>query len=581
MTAPQFQPDRRLAAILAADVAGYSRLMGQDEMGTITVLKAHLKAVLEPRISARGGRIVKTTGDGLLAEFQSAVQAVDCAAMIQEEMSQRNATIESERRIEFRIGINLGEILLDGGDIFGDAVNIAARLEGIAEPGGLAISGKVFEQVRSRSDLHWESLGQRRLKNIAQPVEVFRLSTGRPSKPLEPATLVLPQRPSIAVLPFENMTGDPAQQYFAEGMSEDIITELSRFRALFVIARNSSFVYDPRKVDLAGVGRTLGVQYVLTGSVRRSSESLRISVQLSEAESGRSLWATRRDCGVGDIFRVQDELTQAIVAALPGHMEADWLARTRRKRPENFVAYDFTLKAWDLLYTQGGNQHATIRSLVKQALALEPGYAQAQALLGFSWMLAWFRNHDPNALDAADRESGRGVLLDPDDAWCHFVRGYVLLYQRRFDESERHYERAVSLNPNDSNILSEMGALQIYLGETEAGIDWIRQAMRLNPYRNSWHWHDLGFAFLLARRYAEAIEAFKKVSPPLPFDDNYLAVCYAKLGDIETAKEYARRMMAAQPGVTIASSAANEPFYETADLDAFLDGMRLAGFPEE
>jgi adenylate cyclase len=573
--------DRRTAAIFYSDVVGYSRLMGADEIGTISALRTTLGTIALPAIQEGKGRLVQVAGDAILAEFPGAPAAVDCAVTIQRRLAERNIGIDPERRIEFRIGVNYGEIIGEEDRIFGDTVNIAARLEGIAEPGGLAISRKVLETISDRKDLVFESLGERRLKNISHPVEVFRLASGRPSRSLEPATLTLPQRPSIAILPFDNRTGDPEQQYFAEGLAESIIVDLARFRALFVIARNASFAYRSADADLTEVGRKLGVRYVLTGSLWGSGEKLRLNLQLSDAESGGMLWTSRREFDKADLFRTQDEITREIVSALPGRIEAHWLEGSRRKRAENFVAYDYVLKAWDLLYEHGGDQHTAIRSLVQQAIFLQPGYAQAQAMLAYSWMLTWFRNQDPSALDAAEREAKRALLLDTTDGWCQFVAGYVALYRHRFDEAEEHYSRALELNPNDAQLYSEMGAFKKYLGETEEAIDYLRQALRLNPTRNAWIWHEMGLAQITARRPAEALEAFAKVQPPLPFDDIYVAICLAKLDRISEAKALARRVLMARPGINVRGWATREPYYEKADLQDFLDGMRVAGFPEE
>jgi adenylate cyclase len=319
----------------------------------------------------------------------------------------------------------------------------------------------------------------------------------------------------------------------------------------------------------------------MTGSLWQSGNRLRLNLQLSECETGRMLWTSRREFDKADLFRTQDELTREIVSALPGQIEGDWLDASRRKRAESFVAYDYALKAWDLLYTYGGEQHTAIRSLVQQAIFQEPGYAQAQAMLGYSWMLTWFRNQDPSALDAADREAKRGVLLDPADGWCQFVRGYVALYHHRYDEAEEHYDRAIAVNPNDVQLISEMGAFKKYLGEVEEALDWIRQALRLSPARNAWIWHEMGLALITARRPGEALEAFAKVQPPLPFDDIYVAICHAKLGNVGEARALARRVLMARPDITVKGWATREPYYEAADLEAFLDGMRIAGFPEE
>jgi len=335
---------RHLAAILAADVAGYSRLMGVDEEGTLTQLKAHRRALLDPKIEEHQGRIVKTTGDGMLAEFASVVDALRCAIEIQRGMLERNAGVPQERRIEFRVGINVGDIIIDGGDIYGDGVNVAARLEGLAEPGGICVSGRVQEDARGKFDIAFEDAGEQQLKNIAWPVRVYRVRLSGDAAQPRPA-LELPAKPSIAVLPFTNMSGDPEQDYFADGMTEDIITGLSRARWLFVIARNSSFAYKGRSNDVKRVAHELGVRYVLEGSVRKVGERVRISAQLAEGTSGRQLWAKRYDRELSDIFAVQDEITETIIGAVEPELGKVERRRSAGKRADN-------LDAWDL-YQRG------------------------------------------------------------------------------------------------------------------------------------------------------------------------------------------------------------------------------------
>ena len=379
--------ERRLAAILAADVAGYSRLMGVDEEGTLAALKALRHELIDPKIAEHHGRIVKTTGDGALVEFASAVDAVRCAIEIQRVMAERSAARSDNRRIEFRIGIHVGDIIIDDNDIFGDGVNIAARLEGIAEPGGVCMSDDAYRQVRGKIEMACDDIGLQALKNIAEPLRAWRLNRGDQSaataQPASPASqapaLALPDKPSIAVLPFQNMSGDPEQEYFADGMVEDIITGLSRIRWLFVIARNSSFIYKGRSVDITRVGRELGVRYVLEGSVRKAATRVRITSQLIEATTGRHLWAERYDRDLHDIFELQDEITMSVVAAIEPSVRQAEIERVRRKRPENLDAYDLVLRAIPHASAATPDEASTALALLERAIVLEPDYALAHA----------------------------------------------------------------------------------------------------------------------------------------------------------------------------------------------------------
>ncbi len=362
--------ERRLAAILAADVAGYSRLMGADEEGTLAALKAHRRELVDPTIAEHRGRIVKTTGDGLLAEFASVVDAVRCAVAIQEGMAERDAAVPEDRRIAFRIGVNLGDIIIDEDDIYGDGVNVAARLEGLAEPGGICIGRAARDQVRDRLDLDLEDIGEQAVKNIARPVRVFRVKLPAPEAEA-PAALALPDKPSIAVLAFANMSGDPEQEYFADGIAEDIITALSRFRWFFVIARNSSFTYKGQAVDVKQVARELGVQYVLEGSVRKAGNRVRITAQLIDALTGRHVWAERYDRDLTDIFAVQDEITETIAGAVAPSFVSAEARRAERKRPEDLDAWDLALKGnWHLAQSGRENVAAAV-SLFEAAIARE------------------------------------------------------------------------------------------------------------------------------------------------------------------------------------------------------------------
>jgi len=416
--------ERRLTAILAADVAGYSRLIGVDEEGTLAQLKAFRKTLLDPTIAKHRGRIVKTTGDGLLVEFASAVDAARCAVEVQRGMADENTEIPQAKRIEFRIGIHLGDVIIDDNDIFGDGVNIAARLESIAVPGGISISRAVHDQVRDRINVCFDDKGEIALKNIARPVQVFAISGAKESKttvsPESKPALALPDKPSIAVLPFTNMSGDPEQDYFADGMVEDIITALSRFKALFVIARNSSFTFKGRAVDVKQVGRELGVRYVLEGSVRKAANRVRITGQLVDTATGAHLWADRFDGGLGDIFDLQDQVTESVVGAIAPAVEKAEIERAKRKPTASLDAYALYLRGLARLY-QFGNRQANDEALrlFNSAIELDPDFASAYGRAAFCYVIAkingWISD-TANAIAEVKRLAQRAVELGKDDA---------------------------------------------------------------------------------------------------------------------------------------------------------------------
>ncbi|MDC0364641.1 adenylate/guanylate cyclase domain-containing protein, partial [Candidatus Pelagibacter sp.] len=383
---PDERVDRRLAAILAADIAGYSRLMGVDEEGTLRQLKAHRKELVDPKITEHRGRIVKTTGDGMLVQFVSAVDAVRCAVEIQRTMVERNTTVPLDKRIEFRIGINVGDIIVDGDDIFGDGVNIAARLEGLGDPNGVYISDDTYRQIRGKIDISCDDLGERDLKNIARPVRVFRAQL-QAMKPQAELVLTLPDKPSIVVLPFQNMSGDPEQEYFADGMVEDIITALSRFKSLFVIARNSSFVYKGRAVDVKQVGRELGVRYVLEGSVRKSTNRVRITAQLIDSSTGAHLWADRFDGELEDVFELQDRVTASVVGAIAPKLEQVEIERAKRKPTESLDAYDYYLRG--VANSSQWSKEPTEEALrfFYRAIELDPGFAAAYGMAAWCFVM--------------------------------------------------------------------------------------------------------------------------------------------------------------------------------------------------
>jgi TolB-like protein/class 3 adenylate cyclase len=489
----QEQPSRvgrRLAAIVAADVAGYSRLMGLDEVGTARTLREHRK-VTDALVAKHGGRLVKTTGDGVLLEFPSVVDAVECAVAMQAVMAQRNEGVPQDRRMLFRIGINLGDILIDGDDILGDGVNVAARLEGIAEPGGICISSSAYEQVRGKVTVEFDDLGEQRLKNIDRPVRIYATKSNghigsvvfSHSEPLKP--LPLPDKPSIAVLPFQNMSGDPEQEYFSDGIVEDIITALSRFKALFVIARNSSFTYKGKPVDVKQVGRELGVRYVLEGSVRKAGARVRITGQLIEAATGSHIWAQKFDGQLEDMFDLQDQVTRSVVGAIvPSLMQAE-IAVANRKPPSTWSCYDRYLRGNALLFQFSPATLEKAKEEYRQALSLDPDFPPALATLSTCYVFQRFvcgQELSESELARSLELSARAVELAPYDGMVLSICALTDTFLN--DDLEKAAilaERAVSLNPNISLAWAVLGWIHNWLGEPESACDAFEQAERLNP----------------------------------------------------------------------------------------------------
>ena len=482
--------ERRLTAILAADVAGYSRLIGADEEGTLAQLKAFRKTLVDPTIAKHRGRIVKTTGDGMLVEFASAVDAARCAVEVQRGMADENAEISQAKRIEFRIGIHLGDVILDDDDIFGDGVNIAARLESIAVPGGISISRAVHDQVRDRINVCFDDKGEIALKNIARPVQVFAISGAKESKttvsPESKPALALPDKPSIAVLPFTNLSGDPEQDYFADGMVEDIITALSHFKALFVIARNSSFTYKGRAVDVKQVGRELGVRYVLEGSVRKAANRVRITGQLVDTATGAHLWAERFDGGLSDIFDLQDQVTESVVGAIAPAVEKAEIERAKRKPTENLDAYALYLRGLAKVY-QFGNRQANDEAvrLFNSAIELDPDFAAAYGRAALCYVIAknsgWFSD-TANEIAEVQRLAQRAVELGKDDAIALAASGWALAFVvRDLEVGAGLIDRALVLNSNLAEAWNFGGWVKNFLGEPETALERFARAMRLSP----------------------------------------------------------------------------------------------------
>jgi adenylate cyclase len=576
--------ERRLAAIFAADVVGYSRLMGADEAGTLARLKSLRKELVGPKITGGRGRIVKLMGDGLLAEFPSVVEAVRCAVDIQQAMVAREPDLPSENRIRLRIGVNLGDIIVEGSDIYGDGVNIAARLEGLAEPGGICISGKVCEEIRNKLPAAFEDKGEQKVKNIREPIRVYRW-TGAAAEPVSSseAVLPLPDKPSIAVLPFDNMSGDAEQEYFADGLTEDIITALSRFQTFFVIARNSSFTYKGQSVNVGKVGRELGVAYVVEGSVRKSGNRVRITAQLVEAASGNHIWAERYDHDFTDMFDLQDDVTRSIVAAIPGRLESADLNRIKRKRPEDMAVYDYVLRGKMHHHRGTRDDNAEALRLLDKAIELDPEFAESYAWKACTLGQALARGFGENkeeifAQDVAAVE--KALSLDENNFECHWIMCEVRMLVAKMEEAERHHQTAFALNPNDPRVVAQRSELLTWLGRPIEGVDWARQSMRLDPYNAAGRAHLLGRALFISGSYEDAIEAFKQVPVPRFSHHAEIAACYAQLGSDEKASQHAEQVLSLNPDFSIAEHVRGLPFKESRDRDRYRDGLRKAGLPE-
>lgn len=578
--------ERRLAAIFAADMVGYSRLMEADEAGTLARLKTHRLELIDPAIAKNGGRIIKTAGDGMLVEFRSVADAVRCAAEIQRRLTRRNADISPARWIQFRIGINLGDVIAEENDIFGDGVNVAARLQALAEPGGICVSAAVREQVRDRLDVAFEDLGEQSVKNIARPIRVYRVLLDK--EPPEAAqarpesAAAAAARPSILVLPFANMSGDPEQEFFADGLTEDIITELSRFRQLFVISRNSAFVHKGRAIKVQEVAREFGVHYVVEGSVRKAGERVRVTVQLIDAETDRHIWADRYDRNLADIFAIQDEVTSAIVATLPGRVEAAAQERVKRRPTDNMAAYECVLAGKIRHHRSTREDNAEALRLLDRAIALDPRYAHARAwracVLGQSWVHGWCENRDTTWRQVLE-ELQSALALDDNDSDVHRILAAVSLAHDDHDKALYHQERALGLNPNDDLIVVQQGELLTWLGRPEEGIEWIRKAMRLNPYHPERFWNHLGRAYYTARRYPEAVEAFSHIAQPDHTHHAFLAASLAQMGNKTAAAAHAQEVLKRDPAFSAESYLATLHYKRDSDRERHREGLLMAGLP--
>ncbi|HEV2546810.1 MAG TPA: adenylate/guanylate cyclase domain-containing protein [Stellaceae bacterium] len=581
---------RRLAAILAADVAGYSRLIGVDEEGTIARLKALRRELIDPTIASHGGRIVKTTGDGILIEFASVVDAVRCAVEMQRGMASRSGDIPSEKRIEFRVGIHLGDVVVEGDDLLGDGVNMAARLEGIAEPGAICLSGDAYRQVQGKIEIAAEDLGEQRLKNIAQSVRVYRVSTPEPAHKIVPA-LALPDKPSIAVLPFQNMSGDPEREYFADGVVEEIITALSRFHSLFVIARSSSFTYKGRAVDVKQVGRELGVRYVLEGSVRKAASKVRITGQLIDTSTGTHLWAQRFDGSLEDIFDLQDQVTVSVVGAITPKLEQAEIERAKRKPTERLDAYDYYLRGIASYHQFTKESHEEALRLFYRAIELDPDFASAygMAVRCYIWRKAnkWISDRVKEIAETA-RLARRATELgkEKEDAFALCFGGHGVAYVvGDLDDGSAMIDRALGINPNLADAWSSSGWVRTFRGEPEVAIDLFARAMRLSPLDPMMFVRQGGTAqaHFFAGRYDEAsswAERALQERPTFIHAICVLAAGSALSGRLEEAHRAIARLRQLDPAFRIADLGDWTPLRRPQDRANYADGLRKAGLPE-
>jgi TolB-like protein/class 3 adenylate cyclase/Tfp pilus assembly protein PilF len=631
--------ERRLAAILAADVVGYSRLMETDEAGTHARLKALRKELIEPRIAARRGRMVKLTGDGALVEFGSVVEAVLCAADVQRVVTERNAEASQDQRIEFRIGVNLGDVIFDDNDIYGDGVNVAARLQTLADPGGICVSRTVYNHVKNKVGLAFEPMGEHRVKNIAEPITVYRVLPGSGGAPSiralvapalrrrrlaaiaaavvvllvvgatgawyalwrpgsePPATAVaeaqakpalpLPDKPSIAVLPFDNLSGEERYERLAGGLTEDIITDLSRFRELFVIARNSTEVYKDKPTDVRQVARELGVQYVLEGSLQSDGEQVRITAQLVDASTGKHVWSERYDRPLEQIFAVQDEVTKTIVASLAGQQGI--VARagretSRRKPPDNLQAYDYYLLGMEAKHRFTKEDNKKAQEFFRKAIELDPNFARAYVGLAYAYNLdidMQFGDSWDQSMDDLLKTAQKAVALDPYDAEARFLHGLYFQYLNDYERAVSGLDQALELNPNQADVLAHSIFLLKKAGQPERALDLVERAVRLNPHHPDWYYGALREAYFYNRRFEDAIAATKKRLIPSPLEDPQVrAMSYAQLGREQEAAQEARVLLEAYPDYSAEKFLSGTGTYaRETERDLFLDSIEKAGLP--
>jgi adenylate cyclase len=610
---PGERVERRLAAVLAADIAGYSRLMGRDEERTLAQLKAFRKTVVDPGIATHRGRIVKTTGDGMLVEFASAVDAARCAVQVQQEMAHRNVDVPPELRIEFRIGIHVGDIIIDDNDIFGDGVNIAARLEGIAEPGGVCISDDAHRQIRGKIDIPFDDIGEQTLKNITEPMRAWHMRISGDAAPAIPASpipvqdlsvqdlsvqdlavqipavqnLALPDKPSIVVLPFDNMSAEPGQDYLADGIVEAITAALSCIRSFFVIARSSAFTYKGRPTNARDIGRELGVAYLLEGSVQKAGNRLRIIVQLIETEGGAHVWSSRFDGALDEFFDLEDRITEQVAGALQPSIRIAEIERSRRKRPQDLGSYDYTMRAMPHVWALEKEESTKALELLEKALAIDPQYPLALSLAGWCHAQRSVYNwaDDIIASQAMARSlAERAAEMSGDDPVILAVLGAVHTFVRNFGTARVLLNRAVALDPNAAWGWSRLGWLEVYADQPQKALVNFERALRLSPIdpMNFNNYAGLGSAHEVAQEYDKAAAHYRRALAERPnavWIYRNLASSLAGAGRIEEARQAFAVMMRGYPDLTV-SKFKQAMVFSTPVLDRMGEDLRKLGLPD-
>ncbi len=575
---------RKLSAILSADVKGYSRLMGADELATVRTLEDY-RQTMSAIIQQFRGRVVDSPGDNLLAEFASVVDAMESAVEIQKALKARNEELPEDRRMEFRIGINLGDVIEEGDRIYGDGINIAARIEGLAEGGGICISGNVYDQVKNKLHLDYENLGEHTVKNISEPVLVYGVGIEkRGGLPGAVRNIKVPQKPSVAVLPFLNMSGDPEQEYFSDGITEDIITDLSKISGLFVIARNSVFTYKGKSIKVEELGRELDVRYILEGSVRKVKDRVRITAQLVDAATGGHLWADRYDRDIDDIFALQDEVTRKIVSVLEVKLTVD--DKTRRsckcKYTCSMEAYDYFLRGLEHFNRFTKKTNAQARQMLEKAIAFDPEYALAHSFLGHTYLLEWSYgwSQDRRSVEKAFELAVKAVTLDFSLPQAHELLGNVYLWKKDHEQAIAELEKAVSLDPNFAAGFAGLGSVMAWAGRPEEALGMIKKAMRINPkYPDHYLWN-LGHAYVLAERYEEAVSALKQVlerNPDFWPSHTLLAAAYFEMGREQEARSEAAETLKLNPDFSLDVWRQKCPFKYKETLERRFGALRKAG----
>ena len=582
------EPKRRLGAVLFADVAGYSRLMGVNELDTHNAVMERIQR-FRAQAPAHNGEILNITGDGVLAFFESITSAVRFAMDVQQSIETENEGLEADERISFRIGINLGDVIEEDGNVYGESVNIAARLEGLAQPGGICVTRAVYDEIKNRLPLGFDYLGYRSLKNISNEVEVYGLhdatSTGlraptkRSEPTLESVEKGLPTLPSVAVLPFKFIGENPTQEFLADGITEDIITNLSRFRSLFVIARGSAFFYKNQSPSVPEVSKDLGVQYLVQGSVRPGGKRLRISVFLVDALEGQTVWAETYDRLFDDVFEVQDEISQAAVSAMAVQIESAEQRRMRQFMPTDLEAYGLLLQGQQRLYRYRPEDNATARSLYEAALESDPGYARAMAAVSRTHNLDWFYSWSqaPSVgLDRALELAQNAISLDPSDARGHAELGYVRLYRKEHDLSISSYEKARDLNPNDADIMVDMADTLAHAGRSEESVPLFEKAVRLNPFYPDHYLWSLGGAYYNLKEYDEVVRVVSKMNNPAE-GERLLAASFGQLGKMTEARHHAGKVLEAHPNFSIEHLEQVLPDLDPDETAHYVEGLKKAG----